>query len=80
MNCKAMVEAMAAKKYWSSPNGKTPAATRLASGSRIGITPMAVTTEAVARFACWRSSGSRNTKSRAARDESTRKSSARARK
>jgi hypothetical protein len=27
MNCKAMVEAMAAKKYWSSPNGKTPAAT-----------------------------------------------------
>lgn len=27
MNCKAMVEAMGAKGYWSSPNGKTPAAT-----------------------------------------------------
>lgn len=27
MNCKAMVEAMTAKKYWTSPAGKTPAAT-----------------------------------------------------
>ena len=27
MNAKEMIEAMAAKKYWSSPNGKTPAAT-----------------------------------------------------
>lgn len=27
MNCKAMVEAMGAKGYWSSPGGKTPAAT-----------------------------------------------------
>ena len=27
MNCKEMVEAMAAKGYWSSPNGKTPSAT-----------------------------------------------------
>lgn len=27
MNCQAMVEAMAKKRYWSSPNGKTPAAT-----------------------------------------------------
>lgn len=27
MNCKAMVEAMGAKGYWTSPGGKTPAAT-----------------------------------------------------
>jgi hypothetical protein len=27
LNTKAMIEAMAAKKYWSSPGGKTPAAT-----------------------------------------------------
>ena len=27
MNCKEMIEAMAAKKYWTSPGGKTPAAT-----------------------------------------------------
>ena len=27
MNCKAMVEAMASKGYWESPNGKTPDAT-----------------------------------------------------
>jgi hypothetical protein len=27
MNCKALVEAMVAKKLWSSPNGKTPHAT-----------------------------------------------------
>jgi hypothetical protein len=27
MNCQEMVEAMAAKGYWSSPGGKTPAAT-----------------------------------------------------
>lgn len=27
MNCKAMVEAMATKGYWSSPRGKTPDAT-----------------------------------------------------
>ncbi len=27
MNCKAMVEAMAKRKLWSSPNGKTPEAT-----------------------------------------------------
>ena len=27
MNTKAMIEAMAAKKLWSSPNGKTPSAT-----------------------------------------------------
>ncbi len=31
MNCKAMVEAMATKGYWSSPGGKTPAATLYAS-------------------------------------------------
>ena len=31
MNCKAMVEAMASKGYWSSPGGKTPAATLYAS-------------------------------------------------
>ncbi len=27
MNCKEMIDAMAAKKYWSSPGGKTPHAT-----------------------------------------------------
>jgi hypothetical protein len=27
MNCKAMVEVMSVKGYWSSPGGKTPAAT-----------------------------------------------------
>ena len=27
MNCKEMIEAMAAKGYWQSPGGKTPAAT-----------------------------------------------------
>lgn len=27
MNCKQMVDAMAAKGYWNSPNGKTPHAT-----------------------------------------------------
>lgn len=27
MNCQAMIDAMAAKKLWSSPNGKTPAST-----------------------------------------------------
>ena len=27
MNCGALIEAMAAKKYWSSPGGKTPAQT-----------------------------------------------------
>ena len=27
MNCKEMIEAMAAKGYWSSPGGKTPAST-----------------------------------------------------
>ncbi len=27
MNCKEMIEAMAAKKYWTSPGGKTPQAT-----------------------------------------------------
>ena len=27
MNCKEMIEAMAAKKYWTSPGGKTPHAT-----------------------------------------------------
>ncbi|GIV04150.1 MAG: hypothetical protein KatS3mg015_2980 [Fimbriimonadales bacterium] len=27
MNCQEMIEAMAAKGYWTSPNGKTPAAT-----------------------------------------------------
>jgi hypothetical protein len=31
MNCKAMVEAMATKGYWSSPGGKTPSATLYAS-------------------------------------------------
>jgi len=31
LNCKAMVEAMSAKGYWSSPGGKTPAATLYAS-------------------------------------------------
>ena len=31
MNCKAMVEAMAEKGYWTSPGGKTPAATLYAS-------------------------------------------------
>ena len=31
MNCKEMVEAMQAKKYWQSPNGKTPEATLYAS-------------------------------------------------
>jgi hypothetical protein len=27
MSCNEMIEAMAAKKYWSSPGGKTPAST-----------------------------------------------------
>ena len=27
MSCKELIEAMAAKSYWSSPGGKTPAAT-----------------------------------------------------
>jgi hypothetical protein len=27
MNCKELIETMAAKKYWTSPSGKTPAAT-----------------------------------------------------
>jgi HB1, ASXL, restriction endonuclease HTH domain len=27
MNCKELIEAMAAKGYWTSPKGKTPAAT-----------------------------------------------------
>ncbi len=27
MTCKEMIDAMAAKGYWSSPNGKTPSAT-----------------------------------------------------
>jgi HB1/ASXL restriction endonuclease-like protein with HTH domain len=27
MNCKDMIEAMASKGYWTSPTGKTPAAT-----------------------------------------------------
>ncbi len=27
MNCKQMIDAMAAKGYWASPNGKTPHAT-----------------------------------------------------
>ncbi len=27
MNCQSMIDAMAAKKLWSSPNGKTPAST-----------------------------------------------------
>lgn len=31
MNCKAMVEAMGAKGYWTSPGGATPAATLYAS-------------------------------------------------
>jgi len=31
MNCKAMVEAMAKKKLWQSPGGKTPEATLYAS-------------------------------------------------
>lgn len=31
LNCKAMVEAMSAKGYWSSPGGKTPHATLYAS-------------------------------------------------
>ena len=31
MTCKAMVEAMSAKGYWSSPSGKTPEATLYAS-------------------------------------------------
>ena len=31
MNCKTMVEAMASQGYWSSPGGKTPAATLYAS-------------------------------------------------
>jgi HB1, ASXL, restriction endonuclease HTH domain len=31
LNCKAMVEAMSAKGYWSSPGGKTPEATLYAS-------------------------------------------------
>jgi hypothetical protein len=31
MNCKAMIEAMQAKGYWKSPNGKTPEATLYAS-------------------------------------------------
>ena len=31
LNCKQMVEAMATKRYWQSPGGKTPAATLYAS-------------------------------------------------
>jgi hypothetical protein len=31
MNCKATIEAMQAKDYWKSPNGKTPEATLYAS-------------------------------------------------
>lgn len=31
LNCNAMVEAMSAKGYWTSPGGKTPAATLYAS-------------------------------------------------
>jgi hypothetical protein len=31
LNCKAMVEAMSAKGYWTSPGGKTPSATLYAS-------------------------------------------------
>ena len=31
MNCKAMIEAMAAQRYWKSPGGKTPQATLYAS-------------------------------------------------
>ena len=27
MNCKELIDAMAAKKYWTSPGGKTPAST-----------------------------------------------------
>jgi hypothetical protein len=27
MNCKEMIEAMAAKRYWTTPSGKTPHAT-----------------------------------------------------
>jgi hypothetical protein len=27
MNCKELIEAMAAKGYWTSPKGKTPAST-----------------------------------------------------
>ena len=27
MNCKELIDAMAAKKYWTSPGGKTPAQT-----------------------------------------------------
>ena len=35
LNCKAMVEAMSAKGYWSSPGGKTPEATLYASLLRL---------------------------------------------
>lgn len=34
MTCKAIVEAMAKKKLWSSPNGQTPAATLYAAITR----------------------------------------------
>ena len=34
MTCKELIEAMAAKGYWSSPNGQTPAATLCAAISR----------------------------------------------
>jgi len=34
MNCQALIEAMAAKKLWSSPGGKTPAQTLYAAISR----------------------------------------------
>jgi HB1, ASXL, restriction endonuclease HTH domain len=34
MNCQALIEAMAAKGYWTSPGGKTPASTLYASLSK----------------------------------------------
>lgn len=34
MNCKQMIEAMAAKGYWTSPAGKTPAATLYAAATK----------------------------------------------
>jgi HB1, ASXL, restriction endonuclease HTH domain len=34
MNCQELIEVMAAKKYWSSPAGKTPAATLYAAIAR----------------------------------------------
>ena len=34
MNCQAMIDAMAAKGYWTSPGGKTPAATLYAAIAR----------------------------------------------